>query len=194
MKGSKEHVHRMLDGDPAASAELSPDQTEELATYAKALRGLETARVSVPPGFTERVMAVLPESIDVPWGERIRSLWPGQGRWVIPAVAGAMATVLCAFGVPLITGGTNRPVEVTFELHAPDARSVELIGSFNGWRRGEAALQGPDATGHWSVTVPLDPGRHEYLFVIDDRQMVPDPSASLYRPDGFGRTNAVIDI
>jgi hypothetical protein len=70
---------------------------------------------------------------------------------------------------------------------------VELIGSFNHWSRGTIYLSGPDASGHWAVTIPLNSGRHEYQFLVDG-ELVIDPKAPLYRPDGFGQKNAVLDI
>jgi len=195
MSDTNKRIHAALDGELDPAAHMTADEAEELRAYRKTLHALEASRVTVPDGFADRVIAALPAHIDMPLRQRIRVLWPGHGRWVVPALAGAMATLLLALGVPLIAGrGGPRSVEVTFELHAPNARSVELIGSFNGWSRGDTPLQGPDATGYWSVSVPLNPGRHEYLFVIDGQQMIADPAAPFYRPDGFGRTNAVLDL
>jgi 1,4-alpha-glucan branching enzyme len=98
-------------------------------------------------------------------------------------------------GVALLLGvGSDDQTLVAFELHAPDARSVELVGSFNGWAVGEFRLDGPDATGHWSITVPLPEGRHEYQFLIDGKRWIADPKATIRRPDGFGRSNAVLEI
>lgn len=61
---------------------------------------------------------------------------------------------------------------VEFKLKAPKAKKVSLIGEFNGWKKDTLALarQG-DA---WSLIVPLPPGRHHYLFVVDDHEQA-DP-------------------
>ena len=105
-----------------------------------------------------------------------------------------MAALLLIGGASLIfPRGSHNGVLVTFELHAPQAQSVELIGSFNDWARGTIRLSGPDASGHWVVTIPLPSGRYEYQFLVDG-ELVPDPKALLYRPDGFGQKNAVLDI
>jgi cyclomaltodextrinase / maltogenic alpha-amylase / neopullulanase len=44
------------------------------------------------------------------------------------------------------------------------ARSVVLVGSFNGWSA--LALQ-LERDGWWTTAVSLPPGEHEYLFLVD---------------------------
>ena len=85
-------------------------------------------------------------------------------------------------------------MKVHFELHAPGARSVELVGSFKHWQPGSIRLVGPDASGHWTASIHLPEGRHEYQFLVDGRQWVTDPMAAVVRPDGFGRANAILDV
>jgi hypothetical protein len=46
--------------------------------------------------------------------------------------------------------------------------------------------------GTWSVVVPLSAGRHEYAFVVDGKQWLPDPSAPLAPVDGLGAPNSVV--
>lgn len=55
---------------------------------------------------------------------------------------------------------------VSFTLRAPEARSAFLAGTFNGWSA-EALPMRKGAKGIWSVSVKLEPGRHEYKFVVD---------------------------
>jgi hypothetical protein len=44
------------------------------------------------------------------------------------------------------------------------------------------------------VTIPLEPGRYEYQFVVDGREWIGDPFASEQNADGFGSRNAVLDV
>jgi 1,4-alpha-glucan branching enzyme len=81
-----------------------------------------------------------------------------------------------------------------FELHAPGADHVELLGTFNHWKSGDIVLNGPDASGHWTAEVALPVGRHEYIFLVDGKRWVADPKAATHRPDGFGRVNTVIKV
>ena len=81
-----------------------------------------------------------------------------------------------------------------FSLYAPQARSVALIGDFNGWGSTDGVKLAPSANGMWSVTVPLPAGRYQYAFLVDGQRWVTDPRAEQHVNDGFGRQNAVITI
>ncbi len=80
-----------------------------------------------------------------------------------------------------------------FSLHAPDAASVAVAGSFNGWDPQKNMLSGPDKQGNWSIALPLAPGRYEYLFVINGKDWLPDPAVPPV-DDGFGGKNSVVYI
>jgi 1,4-alpha-glucan branching enzyme len=75
----------------------------------------------------------------------------------------------------------------------PDARMVEVAGDFNGWDPRRTPLE-KLPTGAWTVTIPLDPGRYEYMFVVDGNQWIADPFAIEQNDDGFGAQNAVLDV
>ena len=188
----RECVHRWIDGEEPAPAP-GTDGAQAYREYARVLADLAEHRVAAPGDFVAQVMAALPPEPDRGWADRLRRLWLGRGRWLVPAVAGALALWVLGVGIPRLQGG-REGVPVTFEIHAPEAQRVELVGSFNDWRPGEIVLKGPDATGHWKITVRLPPGRHEYLFLVDGRQWMVDPGALARRPDGFGRENAVIEL
>jgi len=161
----------------------------------KILEQLEKHRTKAPDGFTDRVMAALPDRSRVTMRERVTDYWPTHGRWITPALAGAAAMLLVVFGL----GRMDRPVEAGqvsfhFELHAPGADRVELLGTFNEWKSGDIVLNGPDASGHWTAEVALPEGRHEYIFLVDGERWIADPKAATHRPDGFGRVNTVIKV
>jgi hypothetical protein len=195
MTRKSDEIHRFLDGDATARPDCQDEGLRELAAYERAIRALERSTPTPPAGFVDQVMAALPERVDIPFRERILRLWPREGRGLAPALAGATASLLVTIAVVvLLRAGSGEQTLVTFELHAPDAGSVELVGSFNDWAVGEIRLDGPDATGHWIVTIPLSEGRHEYLFLVDGERWITDPKAAIRRPDGFGRSNAVLEI
>ena len=151
-----------------------------------------------PPDLVDRVMAALPPHPGSAWRRHWARVWPDDGRWLAPTLAGAAAAaavVIAAVGLrPPAGPAVAEQTGVTFVVHAPAAEQVELVGSFNAWQTGQIQLAGPDATGRWTVTVPLPEGRHEYLFLVDGEQWITDPAASFFRPDGFGNRNAVIDV
>jgi 1,4-alpha-glucan branching enzyme len=78
-------------------------------------------------------------------------------------------------------------------IAAPRAHTVSVVGGFNQWDPNSHRLSGPDLTGRWTVTVPLPPGRYEYLFVIDGGTWVPDPEAPSV-DDGLGGRNSIVIV
>jgi hypothetical protein len=81
---------------------------------------------------------------------------------------------------------------VKFVLVAPQAARVSVVGDFNSWDPAATPMQRTPTGGTWSVVVPLSAGRHEYAFVVDGKQWLPDPSAPLAPVDGLGVPNSVV--
>lgn len=156
-------------------------------------------RTKAPEGFAERVMESLPEWSKPTLRDRLADFWPTHGRWIAPALTGAAASLLLVFGLgragsPDAAQTAQVQTTIHFELHAPGADQVELLGSFNDWKTGDVVLTGPDASGHWTADVTLPEGRYEYIFLVDGKRWVADPRGTIVRPDGFGRVNTVIDV
>jgi hypothetical protein len=87
-----------------------------------------------------------------------------------------------------------RRATVAFELTAPEASSVALVGDFNDWNAGVTPLKRAQANGRWEVTVPLAPGQYNYAFVVDGARWLPDPSAPRASGDDFGKPNSVVTV
>src|SRR5437762_438247 len=68
-----------------------------------------------------------------------------------------------------------RPNRICLEYIQPGAKHVQVAGSFNGWRPESTPLQRTDG-GKWIGDLRVEPGRYEYLFVVDG-QWIPDPNA-----------------
>ena len=58
----------------------------------------------------------------------------------------------------------TKPIELS--CHAPRAQSVFVAGTFNDWNPQTLPLD-RQADGHWKTTLPLQPGRHEFKFIVD---------------------------
>ncbi len=82
------------------------------------------------------------------------------------------------------------PVKLTLDM--PEAHTVSVIGSFNDWLPGGYPMKREQST--WTVILDLPTGRHEYVFVVDGKTMVPDPGALMFQEDGFGNRNAVLIV
>ena len=63
-----------------------------------------------------------------------------------------------------------------FACDSDTATAVLLAGSFNGWSA-TATPMTRDNLGHWTVALPLAPGRYEYKFVVDG-EWVCDPGST----------------
>lgn len=88
--------------------------------------------------------------------------------------------------------GAEAPIATQFVLDAPRAQKVALVGAFNGWSADETPLVRDPATGLWSVSVPLVPGRHVYAFMVDDSVLTLDPRAPSAEDAELGTAASVI--
>ena len=84
-------------------------------------------------------------------------------------------------------------VYVQFVLEAPGATTVAVAGDFSDWEP-SFMLDDPDGDGIWTGRVPVRPGVHTYMFLVDEAQWRTDPNADRYRDDGFGNRNAVLAV
>jgi 1,4-alpha-glucan branching enzyme len=107
------------------------------------------------------------------------------GRASAPAQNQAVATVAPA--------ADGQEVLVRLVLVQPGARSVAIVGDFNGWDPMRSPLERAEA-GVWSTTLELPPGRYNYLFLVDGDQWMVDPLAVETSVDGFGARNSVLDL
>jgi hypothetical protein len=93
---------------------------------------------------------------------------------------------------PVTKGVASERDGVKFVLVAPQAARVSLVGDFNNWDPAATPMERTPTGGTWSVVIPLSAGRHEYAFVVDGKQWLPDPSAPLAPVDGLGVPNSVV--
>lgn len=91
------------------------------------------------------------------------------------------------------TANPESTVFVRLVLLQPGAQSVAVAGDFNGWNPGQTKLERSEG-GMWTATIPLKPGRYQYMFVVDGKQWIADPLAGEASGDGFGSENAVLDV
>ncbi|MGI9627497.1 MAG: glycogen-binding domain-containing protein [Longimicrobiales bacterium] len=122
---------------------------------------------------------------------------------VSPLFGGLAAAALAALillpgnGVPSGTdengGAVAATIYVQFLMEAPSARTVAVAGDFNDWA-GEHELVDPDGDGVWTGRIAVQPGIHEYMFVVDGEEWVTPPGAEGYRDDGFGNRNGVVTV
>ena len=84
------------------------------------------------------------------------------------------------------------PVPVQLVFRAPEASRVAIVGDFNGWSKEKDFMTRDAASGLWSTTLNVRPGRHVYAFVVNDTQWVRDPRAVAAPDADFGRPGSVL--
>jgi len=141
-----------------------------------------------PFGLAERIV------------ERLGSGPPIRSKAWLPWVgipAAALLLVALGFLLVLRTPGRSagQTIVVRFELQAPNAREVSVVGDWNQWNAKTQNLKDPDGDGVWEIEIPLKKGEeHQYQFLIDGENWIPDPEAPLQVEDGFGGVNSVLQI
>ena len=172
-------------------------------------------RITPSPKFLQELKASLaPPSPS--WWERMYAAvtTPRTLEWNLAGAAAACVAIVSVAGlfavisprvvevqvpaIPAQTIATSTKQEepkvfVRLVLLQPGARSVSVAGDFNGWDPIQTKLERSDG-GVWTATIPLKPGRYQYMFVIDGKQWIADPLAPEETTDGFGAQNAVIDV
>jgi len=198
-------VKRVLD-DETDLASLPPALRAEAEAAYRVLAAVDRTPVSFSHAFEARVMAAV----------RARALrrgrWQRAAAWltaprevrvvVRPWMAGALAAaaVLAILvtrpmpetpATPVATAGIDS-VAVRFVLRAPAAQSVAVAGTFNQWDATATPLV-PSEGGLWTATLVLPRGEHQYAFLVDGAEWLPDPAAPAI-DDGFGRRNSVLTV
>jgi anti-sigma factor RsiW len=196
-----------VDADPALrrrwlNLEMIVAETVRLPKITPSARFLSQLKekTAPTPGLWERLWAAVTAPRTLEWN-------------VAGALAAACVAVVAVAGlirltpervveVPVAAGpahtasfasASDAKVFVRLVFVQPDARSVSVAGDFNGWNPAQTKLERADG-GMWTVTLPLRPGRYEYMFVVDGKHWIADPLATEDTGDGFGSQNAVLDV
>ncbi len=69
-------------------------------------------------------------------------------------------------------------------------KQINLFGQFNSWNRQDLPMKDSDGDGILEIEIPLDPGRYEYKFFVDGKEIV-DPENPIKVPNGLGDYNSV---
>jgi hypothetical protein len=100
---------------------------------------------------------------------------------IVPAAASARAL-------------QETPVAVQFVLDARRAKSVAVVGDFNGWDGSATPLERDSASGVWTALVKVPPGRHVYAFLVDGTVWTLDPNAPRAKDSDYGTEQSVVIV
>jgi len=106
----------------------------------------------------------------------------GLFDWLkLPSLRPAMSLALTASGfvlgvllAVLFMGSNSLPQDVMFVINYRDAQKVEVMGDFTDWER--VSMERGQG-GNWFFDIELEPGKYEYVFVVDESKFVHDPQA-----------------
>jgi hypothetical protein len=198
-------IHACLDGECSREILSAAEQAELQALEADLLAVIQCARAVPSVDLRTAVLGRLPlESPSLPLLLRAKRMVAQSWAWFVaphrvavqvrPAFALALVSLI-ALGVsqkgagtePLAADAQSVPVLVQFRLDASHALSVALAGSFSEWT--PAIELRESAPGVWTAVVPLTPGVHDYLFLVDGDEWRADPTARSVADD-FGGTHS----
>jgi 1,4-alpha-glucan branching enzyme len=82
--------------------------------------------------------------------------------------------------------------EAVLTFRAPEAKVVQVAGTFNSWRPEANPLE-HTGSGEWSVRLTLKSGQYEYRFVVDGI-WTDDPRATQSATNPYGGLNSVLKV
>ena len=200
-------------GSPSASMSddddviFFPNATDEMAAQVPLVRPLPSAAGgSRGGGLRRRFVVSLPAAVGYALaatlaGFLIRGAMPEDSAQVAVAPeartndtsVGARTTVQ-PVAESVDRAAQEKPVPVQFVLDAAAAKSVALVGDFNGWDGGATPLVRDSASGAWSVVAAVPPGRHVYAFLVDGKVWTLDPRAPKAKNSDYGTEQSVVIV
>jgi hypothetical protein len=145
---------------------------------------------ALPVGFSDNVLRRV-AALRSP--HRSREHPPTARHW-LPAAVSALAVCLVVLTVYVFRSHTplEAPhVQVELKLAGEKARTVAVVGDFNGW---DAVTMKKGEDGVWRTRLSLPPGRYRYAFVVDRDKWVADPQSATVVESGYGGADSVLDI
>ena len=176
----------------------------ELKDVISSLNILSTQSRPAPETLTQSIMTkITQEKVE------IQSSWINnlKKRITVPrlsfrfagtAIATAATVLYFAFtfifNIPSTSPVCSSEVQFSLKLGDKANHIVAIAGDFNSWNHENNLLEDSDGDGIWTGTLKLEPGRYEYMFVLDGKEWVPDPNALRFVNDGFGNRNSILEI
>lgn len=143
-----------------------------------------------PPGVAQRIVQWFKEPMTLRVSPALAVL-----VMVFCILSGGYLTYHYHGGRSYEEAGTSQAgIPVVLYYKGKDARSVAVIGSFNNWNPKGYELEWKGDLGRWALKLHLQPGKHDYVFLINGEKVYPDPDADMIQEDDFGNRNSVLFI
>jgi hypothetical protein len=118
----------------------------------------------------------------------------------VPKMAGfaaAVAVLVAIVFLPRLPSTVQRvevaassPVPHRFVIYNTGIEQAEISGTFTDWKK--IPMQPAGSSGYWAVTLPLAAGEHRYIFILNGREQVVDPTVPARENDDFGAANSIL--
>jgi len=202
------YIDQVLDAESIRQVEehlkSCPSCNKEYQRLNKIITSLNSLSTQpVPATFTQSLMAKISQEeiqIQTSWMDRLKKrVSIPQLSFRLAGAAAATALILFfaftfIFNTPATSPICSAEVQFSLRINDNKAHTVAIAGDFNGWNPQMNILEDPEGDGIWTGTLNLEPGRYEYMFVMDGEKWFPDPNALRYVKDGFGNKNAILEI
>lgn len=83
--------------------------------------------------------------------------------------------------------------EVDFEINAPNAKDIYIVGDFNHWKMTDENKLDKLADGRWKKKIGLTPGRYKYKFIVDGEWTL-DTKNTEREQNNFGTFDSVLKL
>ena len=99
------------------------------------------------------------------------------------------------YDIPVIVRGDDSLQKPHVFRYVPGSKvgKVTVSGSFNNWSKPGNQLLDKDNTGVYEYSATLEPGSHNYKFIVDGKEIL-DPANPEKAPTGFDGFNSVVRI
>ena len=123
-----------------------------------------------------------------------RTVTWGDQTWqemMIGSIAMSYAEQDLRLGAPRVEKTEDGKRLVHFRYKPTESvESVHVAGSFNDWQQTQQPLAGPDDEGFYTAAVELEPGQHEYKYLVNGSQWKHDPGNA--QRVGFYNNNVLV--
>jgi chromosome partitioning protein len=107
----------------------------------------------------------------------------------------AAAETAVVINTPRHTTESGAPIvrEVAFNITAPDARDIFVVGDFNHWKINDESRLSRLEDGRWEKKFGMAPGRYKYKFVVDG-EWVLDSQNGDREQNSFGTFDSIMNL
>ena len=131
-------------------------------------------------------------AVSLPAKERAAKPWL---HFLFAPAAGFAAALALSAGIFLLRPAPVRgpeDLQHRFVIYRPDISQARIVGDFTRWS--PVSMEKIGRSGYWAITLPLPAGEHRYNYLVDNDQLIPDPTVLTQEQDDFGGKNSIINV